>query len=55
MGPFTYVEKMEYLGLIWGAGVMILIGLILWFEVPFLYRSPYWANRTGDNRCRAFV
>ncbi len=43
MGRFTYAEKMEYLGLIWGAGVMIVTGLVLWFEVPFLNRFPYWA------------
>ena len=42
MGRFTYAEKMEYLGLIWGSGVMIVTGLILWFEVPFLHRFKYW-------------
>ena len=42
MGRFTYAEKMEYLGLLWGSGVMIATGLILWFEVPFLNRFQYW-------------
>jgi cytochrome b subunit of formate dehydrogenase len=43
MGRFTYAEKMEYLALVWGSVVMILTGLALWFEVPFLNRFPYWA------------
>jgi len=42
MGRFTYAEKMEYYGLIWGSAVMIATGLILWFETPFLNRFQYW-------------
>ena len=42
MGRFTYAEKMEYFGLIWGSGVMIVTGLILWSEVAFLNRFQYW-------------
>lgn len=42
MGRFTYAEKMEYYGLIWGSAVMIVTGLILWFETPFLNRFRYW-------------
>lgn len=42
MGRFTYAEKMEYYGLIWGSAVMIVTGLILWFETPFLNRFQYW-------------
>jgi cytochrome b subunit of formate dehydrogenase len=42
MGRFTYAEKMEYLGLLWGSGVMIVTGLILWFEISFLNRFQYW-------------
>lgn len=42
MGRFTYAEKMEYLALLWGSGVMILTGLILRFETPFLLRFQYW-------------
>ncbi len=41
-GRFTYAEKMEYLALVWGSIVMIVTGLILWFEVPFLNRFPFW-------------
>ena len=39
---FGYVEKMEYLGLVWGSLVMVVTGLALWFEVPFLNRFPAW-------------
>ena len=42
-GRFTYWERMEYWALVWGAGVMISTGVILWFEVPVLNRVPYWA------------
>ena len=42
MGRFTYAEKMEYLAMLWGSGVMIVTGLILWSAVPFLNRFPYW-------------
>ncbi|MBL4699463.1 MAG: cytochrome b/b6 domain-containing protein [Phycisphaerales bacterium] len=42
MGRFGYAEKMEYLALIWGSLIMIVTGLILWFEVPFLNRVPFW-------------
>ena len=42
MGRFTYAEKMEYLALLWGSAVMIVTGLILWFEVPFLNRFQHW-------------
>lgn len=43
MGRFNYWEKLEYFGLVWGSTVMIVTGLILWFETPFLNRFPYWA------------
>ena len=42
MGRFNYAEKFEYFGLVWGSTVMIVTGLILWFETPFLNRFPYW-------------
>lgn len=31
-GRFSYVEKAEYWALVWGAAVMIITGLLLWFE-----------------------
>jgi cytochrome b subunit of formate dehydrogenase len=43
MGRFNYTEKLEYVGLIWGSTVMVVTGLVLWFETPFLNRFPYWA------------
>jgi cytochrome b subunit of formate dehydrogenase len=42
MGRFNYAEKLEYFGLVWGSTVMIITGLVLWFETPFLNRFPYW-------------
>lgn len=41
-GRFNYAEKMEYLALIWGGSLMVVTGLILWFDVLFLNRFPYW-------------
>lgn len=42
-GRFTYWEKMEYWALLWGTIVMATTGVVLWLEVPFLNRFPYWA------------
>lgn len=42
MGNFNYVEKLEYFGLVWGSTVMVVTGLVLWFETPFLHRFQYW-------------
>lgn len=42
-GRFTYAEKMEYFALVWGTVVMVVTGLALWFEVPFLNRFPFWS------------
>ncbi|MBY0493370.1 MAG: cytochrome b/b6 domain-containing protein [Cyanobacteria bacterium] len=42
-GRFTYAEKMEYFALVWGTLVMVVTGLALWFEVPFLNRFPFWS------------
>ena len=43
LGRFTYAEKMEYFALVWGTLVMAVTGVILWFEVPFLNRYPFWS------------
>jgi len=40
---FSYIEKAEYLAMIWGGFVMVLSGLILWFEEPVLRFLPLWA------------
>lgn len=42
-GRFTYAEKMEYFALVWGTLVMVITGMALWFEVPFLNRFPFWS------------
>lgn len=31
-GRFSYIEKMEYWALVWGAIVMVITGLFLWFD-----------------------
>jgi len=38
-GRFSYLEKVEYWALVWGAGIMSVTGLLLWFDnevAPFL-------------------
>jgi len=37
---FSYVEKAEYMALIWGTAVMIITGLLLWFDNWFLKFLP---------------
>ncbi len=39
---YDYAEKAEFWALIWGAGVMIVTGLPLWFENFFLGFMPIW-------------
>ena len=41
-GRYTYVEKAEYLALVWGTIVMIVTGFMLWFENETLKRIPMW-------------
>jgi cytochrome b subunit of formate dehydrogenase len=42
LGEFTYVQKIEYLALIWGTIVMALSGLTLWFNTLALRYFPKW-------------
>ena len=37
---FSYVEKAEYLALLWGTVVMVITGLLLWFDNWFLQLLP---------------
>jgi formate dehydrogenase gamma subunit len=37
-GRFTYMEKCEYWALVWGAGIMGVTGLLLWFDDYFVTR-----------------
>jgi cytochrome b subunit of formate dehydrogenase len=39
---FTYMEKLEYWALVWGAVVMALTGFLLWFETLALKIFPLW-------------
>lgn len=39
---FSYVEKAEYLALVWGTVVMIVTGIMLWFEEETLQVLPLW-------------
>lgn len=41
-GRFSYVEKAEYLALLWGSVVMIATGLTLWFEGLAMWFLPKW-------------
>lgn len=35
-GRFSYIEKMEYWAVVWGTIIMVVTGMILWFENFFL-------------------
>jgi formate dehydrogenase gamma subunit len=39
---YDYTEKAEYWALVWGTFVMMLTGIILWFETFFLGFMPKW-------------
>jgi cytochrome b subunit of formate dehydrogenase len=47
-GRFDYMEKMEYLALIWGMIVMAVTGVILWFPEVFAGLFPWWAFETAE-------
>ena len=42
-GHFSYMEKTEYWALIWGAIIMSISGLMLWFKGLTLLLFPKWA------------
>ncbi len=39
---YTYVEKAEYLALVWGTVVMVVTGFLLWFQDEALRYLPMW-------------
>lgn len=39
-GRFSYVEKAEYWALVWGTAVMVVTGLLLWFDNWFITYLP---------------
>ena len=41
-GRFSYVEKAEYLALVWGTVVMAVTGFLLWFQDEALRHIPMW-------------
>ena len=41
---YSYIEKMEYLALIWGTIIMSVTGLILWFNDFSLKHFPKWVS-----------
>ncbi|MBI3946245.1 MAG: cytochrome b/b6 domain-containing protein [Armatimonadetes bacterium] len=41
-GRFSYVEKFEYLAVVWGTAVMAATGALLWFEVQAMMVLPKW-------------
>ena len=47
-GHFNYVEKSEYLALLWGTLVMIASGLVLWFPKAFLQMLPAWVFEVAE-------
>jgi cytochrome b subunit of formate dehydrogenase len=42
--PLSYVEKMEYLALVWGTVVMAVTGFMLWFNNWTLTNFPKWVS-----------
>jgi cytochrome b subunit of formate dehydrogenase len=47
-GRFDYMEKAEYLALIWGTAVMAVTGFVLWFPEASLGLLPVWAFETSE-------
>jgi cytochrome b subunit of formate dehydrogenase len=41
-GRYSYVEKAEYLALVWGTIVMVVTGFMLWFENETMKMIPMW-------------
>jgi cytochrome b subunit of formate dehydrogenase len=41
-GRYSYVEKAEYLALVWGTIVMVVTGFLLWFQDEALKHIPMW-------------
>ncbi|MHB1458480.1 MAG: formate dehydrogenase subunit gamma [Armatimonadota bacterium] len=39
---YNFIEKFEYLAVGWGSVVMIITGLLLWFEVEAMMYLPKW-------------
>ncbi|MBU1627335.1 cytochrome c3 family protein [bacterium] len=47
-GRWSYVEKAEYLALIWGTIIMFLSGIILWFPELYMNILPSWTFEVAE-------
>ena len=47
-GRWSYVEKTEYLALIWGTIIMCVTGFILWFPELFMTIFPSWTFEVAE-------
>ncbi|MFH1539383.1 MAG: cytochrome b/b6 domain-containing protein, partial [bacterium] len=43
MPRYNFIEKFEYLAMVWGSFVMVATGLVLTFNTPLLQYLPKWA------------
>jgi formate dehydrogenase gamma subunit len=41
-GRYSYIEKIEYFGAIWGTAVMTITGFVLWYDEFFSLLLPSW-------------
>ena len=41
-GKYTFFEKFEYFGVVWGTFIMVLTGLVMWFTDSILRILPLW-------------
>jgi formate dehydrogenase gamma subunit len=41
-GRYSYIEKIEYFGAIWGTAVMTVTGFVLWYDEFFALLLPSW-------------
>lgn len=39
---YSFFEKFEYFGVVWGTFIMVLTGLVMWFNEAFLRIFPLW-------------
>jgi cytochrome b subunit of formate dehydrogenase len=47
-GKYNYVEKAEYLALVWGTVIMISTGAIMWFKTEATAFLPKWSLDVAD-------
>lgn len=47
-GRFDYAEKVEYLALLWGTGVMAVTGLVLWYPAVVTRWAPAWLVEVSE-------